>query len=579
MFLEDIALLGLLPAPPDEDILKQFPFTVKRTLVKSVVDELNKKEKSRLMGENVSTIISTPAHAEWILECIGPGFRLPYSEVSILQSLFQLYTCWLFNNWPPGMQPRTQHFFRVIGLHFSLLFEQRKDDSGVITKENDQLEDSRCRFCHQALTDIYLPVVRHFGKDFSKKTWDCYLKILLVITDTILTWKSESKRVINHLATYSIRVLIEVWMLAKTQDEELWTAFRKLATLHEWRDRSHSVIHQFNEINCGFTSCIIPMMYGNEVAEEGALNQITIHFATDISLQNKEIFQMEMSTEEVYFYWYKFLQILGNHARIKSPDIYNLAFLGIERVVDMYLNMSQVEVPMKVPPNTAVLCNIYGNWLFEACDQDKPSFEQGTAVAIRTLCKIFLGPFNYQQISLRHLSSFYHCVAMILLKPEHNIVSHSLLKESRHIFSKNIYGSSILIPHYLYAIGKAWSGGPHKSPSPDVGIACAEIMSSLVCFQNVYWGASFSELSLRSSFSQEYAELITSYIQILPTIQKILTFALTYERDSLTLQLLIWCFSFTLSELFDHSSAQMERLQPQDQKWVEDIFCLLLEKL
>lgn len=80
-----------------------------------------------------------------------------------------------------------------------------------------------------------------------RKTWDAYLKILLVITDTVL--KSESKKVVSHLATFALRVranavhsnpqvLFEVWFLAKTQDEELWGALRKLAVEHEWRDRT-----------------------------------------------------------------------------------------------------------------------------------------------------------------------------------------------------------------------------------------------------------------------------------------------------------------------------------------------------
>lgn len=93
------------------------------------------------------------------------------------------------------------------------------------------------------------------------------------------------------------------------------------------------------------------------------------------------MFVIEMSPEDTFFYWYKFLNLLGNHARIKSPDIYRLAFVGIERIVDMYLGLHQVVSPFQVPeesqqnfvpPNATVLLNVYGNWLFEACDKDRP---------------------------------------------------------------------------------------------------------------------------------------------------------------------------------------------------------------
>lgn len=67
---------------------------------------------------------------------------------------------------------------------------------------------------------------------------------------------------------------------------------------------------------------------------------------------------------------------------------------------------------------------------------------------------------------------------------------------------------------------------------------------------------------------------------MLPQIQKILKNALIYEKEVRPLELLIWCFSVTLSELFDYFSAQGERLQPNDQSWVEYIFTeLLLDKV
>lgn len=157
------------------------------------------------------------------------------------------------------------------------------------------------------------------------------------------------------------------------------------------------------------------------------------------------MFGIDFSTEDLFFYWHKFLNLIANHARIKSPDIYHLAFLGVERVVDSYLSLTQFACqwdyndpnypPKFIPPNSSVILNIYGNWLFEACDNDKPwyelnyttnylfgmndrsfsrcSFEQGTAVAIRTLSKIILHAVNFQQILPRHLSSYYHSVGMV----------------------------------------------------------------------------------------------------------------------------------------------------------------------
>lgn len=94
--------------------MKLFPLAVKRTLVKAVVDDLNKREQSR--GSSPVVII-TPTHANWVMECVGQGFGLPYSDAPIISSVLMLYKTWLFQNRPPGMLQEEQYFLRVFSFY------------------------------------------------------------------------------------------------------------------------------------------------------------------------------------------------------------------------------------------------------------------------------------------------------------------------------------------------------------------------------------------------------------------------------------------------------------------------------
>lgn len=61
-------MIGCTHSPLDENILKIVPVSVKKTLVKALVDDLNLREAN--VGKLPAMVI-TPTHAVWAMECVG----------------------------------------------------------------------------------------------------------------------------------------------------------------------------------------------------------------------------------------------------------------------------------------------------------------------------------------------------------------------------------------------------------------------------------------------------------------------------------------------------------------------------
>jgi hypothetical protein len=129
----------------------------------------------------------------------------------------------------------------------------------------------------------------------------------------------------------------------------------------------------------------------------------------------------------------------------------------------------------KTPPSGNTILSIFGRWLFEAVLADKPGLEEGTSLALATLCKIFArdrGTF----LSV-HLASFYSCLEKTLLKDINDKVLSTALLNSRGIFVRELQGSFSLLPHYFHAFSRVWR---ENGPEPNIRSACIDILATLV---------------------------------------------------------------------------------------------------
>jgi len=323
--------LGLLEISEDDGFMKHYDEPVRRTIASQLMGSVDKPSISAEM-------ITIPFHTNFVIEGISSGFLLPYSQSNefLIGSIFQLLQNWLVS---PGLRPKgmlkdEQFFIRKLVLVFSMLFDSRKEYGKSDREESDTELELRCRLCRSALKDVYHYSAKNNGHNFSRETWNCYLKVLLAVTDQIMNGPSY---ILKKLATIALKVLFEVWILAKTTDEKLWKSLSQILNSHEWVSKTSSTIFQWNAVCLGITKYSLALVYKKECLN---INNFSVIFALEANFKTKEDATFELSPEQTFFYWWRFLHLIRNPVAVTLPQTLHLACTGIANLVNCYLEIA-----------------------------------------------------------------------------------------------------------------------------------------------------------------------------------------------------------------------------------------------
>lgn len=82
-------------------------------------------------------------------------------------------------------------------------------------------------------------------------------------------------------------------------------------------------------------------------------------------------------------------------------------------------------------------------------------FEEGTSLAVSSLCKIFCYSID-RRFSPTYLSLFCFSLNKMLQKDISDKVLISILVNTRQLFTQQIEGINVLIPAFLYAFSRVW---------------------------------------------------------------------------------------------------------------------------
>lgn len=206
-------------------------------------------------------------HIIWALESLGPAFTLPTQDIALMQSVTSVYQGWLFGeletNLPVAIKSlrgsdREQALWVKSIQHFSLAFEPRVpmlDDSSMtdVNANKTALTEQEKTFLQahaellQKLVRLLLLMIRRFCPAFTDQTWDTVLRVILGLSDTLLTepilkkelGKSSYKGNTAHekrteigaylgdtLAEPLIRLICEAFLRSGNKDSKLWTKFK-----------------------------------------------------------------------------------------------------------------------------------------------------------------------------------------------------------------------------------------------------------------------------------------------------------------------------------------------------------------
>lgn len=107
MFNDRINDMGLLTPKPRDNILKEFPLDVVKSVVNKVANFLNS-------CTDINKVLPTDTHVEWVIDTLGYGFTLPIEDEKDGQICLSLYIKWLASgSRPASMNERLPYFLNV----------------------------------------------------------------------------------------------------------------------------------------------------------------------------------------------------------------------------------------------------------------------------------------------------------------------------------------------------------------------------------------------------------------------------------------------------------------------------------
>eukprot|EP01114_Cavostelium_apophysatum_P012293 TRINITY_DN2733_c0_g1_i3.p1 TRINITY_DN2733_c0_g1~~TRINITY_DN2733_c0_g1_i3.p1 ORF type:complete len:1100 (-),score=286.84 TRINITY_DN2733_c0_g1_i3:2012-5311(-) len=565
MFLDKISSLGLLSHDEDSNILGSFPLQVKKAVIMQIVGYFALDPTSK-------ATLTTDAHVEWVMECVGQGFALPIEEDAIMSSCIEIYKRWLLE---PAQQPKPiledtkQFFLQSMLKHMSLVFGSKRYSDRDAAERHSKL-------CLKALS-IYLNLARTYGKKLSQETWEIWLKSLVGVTDQLLSGASTNSttgsvgaigdEILGQLlAVPVLKALFEIWLLSHNQNPAMWATLRELF-IKNWSNWMQAIV-QWNAVCMGLTLRVLALLYG---PSEGT---------PFVLIKLDDTITLDVTPDHAFYSWHKMLHLIGNPNELQDSKIFVEAMRGLDSLVDAFLNVgtnSNLAKRKASPPDGNTILHIFGAWLFEAVKQNRLSFEEGTSLAVEILCCIFRVKRTTKFEPL-YLASFYSCLSDVLLKDGRVLVSALLC--TTNFFAWELEGSRVLIPYFLYAVAAQLTKTKTTFDFPmsfdHLRRACIKIFGTIISMANFFGGTELAfrlpkefhaKLEASVSGSDPKAKPlpeITTYSLIRSYMTALLLKTLRIESNPETLEMLLWTSFVQLCEISDNLNEDPATAQQTD---------------
>lgn len=306
---------------------------------------------------------------------------------------------------------------------------------------------------------------RMLANEFTTLTWTTLLKSMLGIADYLLhdPITTTNPSLSDEIAEPLLRSLLEIWLRSKNMDVELW----RLLTLafRRWKHRVEAVSH-WSAVVLALTQRIV------HVIKHGADTLASSKTAASepsiiIVLPGSASIVIPLPIEYSVFAWYQMLYLLGS---VQDESLTSAGFAaalkGISSIVDTILmlsssaidtTLSSIASPIVDAPVAGggvgglsviaeapsamyqlqtsfdmqgssigsladgnTLLRMVGPWLFDAVFVTPPAsmvnaaFEEGRALAVSALCRIFAMRQARQPISPNFLAQFHRAMSHVL---------------------------------------------------------------------------------------------------------------------------------------------------------------------
>lgn len=540
MILPWIDEIGLISADPTKNILKNFPLSVKRVVVSSVVRYFHTQY------QHAVSQLTTESHVLWVMEVIGQSFQLPIEDHEVINMAIDLYHKWLFveADRPEPVKANLQYFIQEIFRHFSNIFASRADKTNKNVKEVQQVKPSVLKdhifLCNRVL-DIFLQMGVH-GDMIDEHSWNHLLKIIIGVTDATI----RGTMGISELTYGLLKVLFELWLCSLNDEIDMWNHLQSHAIT--WC-KHMATIKQWNSVCLALTKRVVNLLYGP--SEGTTLVRIEWKGLNPTNNPNANVgnptTELDLPDEYVYYAWHMMLHVLGNPNNFVDPEVHLVAFQGIQNITRQLAyvgsdpplkKMKQMREDWRIPygPDTNTVLDYFGTWLFEAVNRDTTTFNEGKAVAYAALCRIYCRKGG-RSISHRNLELFYQAL-QTGLKDTDIIILSAILLNCCNIFSYELEGAYILIPAFMETCERILC---EDGKYPELlRNACITVVSSCICLPNFYSGNG--------------TEVNNIFVELKFQIQTIFQKALRREKATRNIQQLLWSTSVLIYEEIEYNS-------------------------
>ena len=196
----------------------------------------------------------------------------------------------------------------------------------------------------------------------------------------------------------------------------------------------------------------------------------------------------------LYYSWHRMIYLIGNPNAL-PPRSFLLAMQGIAKLVDCLLSMQTTALSFSFRwitsehgPEGNTILHMFGPWLFEASAKSDSRFEEGRAIALGALCRIFCTRQRLRPFLPKYLERFYATVFDALHSEFHAV--KSVITNCETLFAAELEGARVLVPDFVLSLKSLLSqdrfGFLPKNNVDEIRLSAARILVSLLPLANHY---------------------------------------------------------------------------------------------
>lgn len=320
----------------------------------------------------------------------------------------------------------------------------------------------------------------------------------------------DSKFTVASIADDILDTLFKIWIKSKFTTIEMWQYFViQLIGLSDWPQ----LIRQWK----------IKILW---------LTKILCHLIkSPLPLENIETLDINWTKEYAQHLWFTFLSVIVNVFEIKSATSFHEAMRCIQKmtaIMNEELTSKGITIPSEIHP-----VNVFLSITIEACYATGES-ARGVVTAISNLCDLFYKT-TLESLPAEMLAHFYR-ILIFTMRSEYAPVSDQVIIEIKNIFSRNLPGSSILIPEVIESVENIFR--PKHSAPLETQRSAVTLLSSLICYPNHFDGVGNPCISVgRIISSGDLKDVISALLLSLPSNTLMDPFVKSLVMNGITLLL------------------------------------------